>query len=85
MYSLSLHFVLAFTESDHVGTALESDAEERLGESIGRLCRGGCVLYFDSVGFDVIADEEVLHFDVLAPVADLAVVGDVECALAVDE
>ena len=37
------------------------------------------MLHFDSVGFDVITDEEVLHFDVLASIADLAVVGNVEC------
>ena len=85
MYSLSLHLVLALTESEHIGTALEGDAEERLSESIGRLCRGGSVVYFDSVGFDVVADKEVLHFDVLAAIADLAVVGNVECALTVDE
>ena len=85
MRPLYLHLVLALTESEHVGTALESDAMGWLGQGVGRLILGGCVLHFDGVGFDVIANEEVLHFDVLAAIADTAIVGDVQRTLTVDE
>ena len=56
-----------------------------LGQGVCRLAVGGYVLETDCVGLDVLANEEVLHFDVLASVADAAVVGDVHGALAIDQ
>ena len=46
---LLLCLVLALTESEHVGTALEGDAMERLSQSVGSLVVGGSMLQLDSV------------------------------------
>ena len=71
MYSLSLYLVLAFTESEHVGTALKGDADGVAWSGCRPLDVSedvGCTL--TGVRFDVIANEEVLYFDVLAAIAD---------------
>ena len=85
MRPLYLRLLLTLTESEHVGTALEGDVMEWLGQGVGRLILGGCVLHFDGVGFDMIANEEMLHFDVLTAIADTAVVCDIQRTLTVDE
>ena len=66
MRPLLLCLVLALTESEHVGTALEGDAVERLGQSVGCLVLRGNMLHLDGIGFDVVANEEVLQPVVLS-------------------
>ena len=82
---LLLGVAVVLAQAEHVGTALERDAEQRLGQRVSDLLLGWNVLQLDGAGLDVLSDEEVLHLDVLAALADLAVVGDVHGALAVDE
>ena len=80
-----LDLIIAWDESEHVCAALECYATEGLGQCVGDLLIGWDVLESYCAGFDVFANEEVLYFDVLAAFADLTVVGDVHCALTVDE
>lgn len=82
---LLFDLIIVWDESEHVGAAFECNAAEGFGQCVGHLLIGWDVLEFHCPGFDVLANEEVLYFDVLAAFADLAVTGDVHCALTVDE